>query len=154
MIGFGCAAVVIVAALWFGYTSTKGNHLAPEGRIGKVRVQRVDDNVSFAVLDFNVKNDSDRDFLVRRVTVSVARPDGNEDGQKVAARDLEDALKSYAELGGQFNPVLKDRDIIPAHGELDRMVGARFDVAAERLQDKKWTLHVEDATGAEFTFTK
>ena len=38
--------------------------------------------------------------------------------------------------------------------EVDRMVAARFDLPAEKVENRKLTLHVEDATGAEFVFTK
>lgn len=154
-IGFGVMAAVIVAVLWYGFATTKGNHLAPEGKIGKVRVQKVEDNVSFVVIDFNMKNDSDRDMIVHSVTVTVDGPEGSMDGMSVSAKDLESAFHAYPELGQKFNPVLKDRDAVPAHQELDRMVAARFDVPAETLEArKKLTLKVDDVTGVEFVLTK
>jgi hypothetical protein len=154
-IGFGVMAAVIVVVLWYGFAATKGNHLAPVGKIGKVRVQKVDDNISFVVIDFNMKNDSDRDMIVHSVTVTVDGPEGSMDGSAVSARDLEGAFKSYPELGQQYEPVLKERDRIPAHQELDRMVGARFDVPVEQLEArKKLTLKVDDVTGVEFVLTR
>lgn len=154
-IGFGVMAAVIAAVLWYGFATTKGNHLAPVGKIGKVRVQKVDDNVSFVVIDFSVKNDSDRDMIVHSVTVTVDGPEGSMDGSAVSARDLEGAFRSYPELGQQYEPVLKERDRVPAHQELDRMVGARFDVPVERLEARrKLTLKVDDVTGVEFVVTK
>jgi hypothetical protein len=154
-IGFGVMAALIAAVLWYGFATTKGNHLAPVGKIGKIRVQRVDDDISFVVIDFNVKNDSDRNMIVHSVTVTIDEPEGSMDGSAVSARDLESAFKSYPELGQQYEPVLKDRDTIPAHQELDRMVGARFDIPAEKVeQRRKLTLTLDDVTGTEFSLTK
>jgi hypothetical protein len=154
-IGFGVMAAVIVAVLWYGFATTKGNHLAPVGKIGKVRWQRVEDNVCFVVIDFNVKNDSDRDMIVRSVTVTIDGSEGSMDGQAVAAKDLDGAFKSYPELGEKFNPVLKDRDAVPAHQELDRMVAARFDFPMEKVTVRqKLTLKVDDVTGAELLLTQ
>jgi hypothetical protein len=153
-IAFGCAVAIIAVLLWVGFDKTKGNHLAPEGRIGKVRVQGIDENNSFVVVDFNAKNDSDRDFVVRSVTISIDGPDGPLDGQKVAAGDLTGAFKSYPGLGQQFNEAIKDRDAIAAHQEVDRMVAARFYLPAEKVEGHKVTLRAEDVTGAEFVFTK
>jgi hypothetical protein len=153
-IAFGGAVAVIAVLLWFGFASTKGNHLAPKGRIGKIRVQNVEDNVSFVVVDFNANNESDRDFVVRRVTISIERPEGTVDGDQVSASDLEGAFRSYPGLGEQFNSPIKARDVLPAHKEVDRMVAARFDLPAEKVENRKLTLHVEDVTGAEFVFTK
>ena len=154
-IAFGGAVTVIAVLLWYGFAVTKGNHLAPAGKIGKVRVQKVTDDVCFVVIDFNVKNDSDRDMIVHSVTVTIDRPEGSMDGLAVSARDLEDAFRSYPELGEKYNPVLKDRDTVPAHQELDRMVAARFDVPVEKVEERrKLTLRVEDVTGAELLLTK
>jgi hypothetical protein len=153
-IGFGCAVAVIAVLLFYGFATTRGNHLAPTGHIGRMRIQSIDENTSFIVLDFNAKNDSDRDFVVRSITVSVDRPDGPAEGSQVAARDLESAFHAYPALGEQFNPVLKERDAMPAHQEVDRMVGSRFDLPAEKLQNHKVTLRVEDVTGAELLLSK
>ena len=154
-IAFGGAVAVIAVLLWYGFATTKGNHLAPTGKIGKVRVQKVTDDVCFVVIDFNVKNDSDRDMIVHSVTVTIDRPEGSMDGLAVSARDLEDAFRSYPTLGEKYNPVLKDRDTVPAHQELDRMVAARFDVPVEKVEERrKLTLRVEDVTGAELLLTK
>jgi hypothetical protein len=154
-IGFGVMAALIAGFLWYGFATTKGNHLAPVGKIGKIRVQKVDDDVCFVVIDFNVKNDSDRDMIVHSVTVTLDRPEGSMDGLGVSAKDLEGAFRSYPDLGQQFNPVLKERDAVPAHQELDRMVGARFDLPVEKVTERqKLTLRVTDVTGTELVLTK
>ena len=74
-------------------------------------MQGVDENTSFIVIDFNVKNQSDRDFVVRDVTVTLSRPDGDVDGSPVAARDLVDAFHAYPALGERFNDPMKARDV-------------------------------------------
>jgi hypothetical protein len=154
-IAFGAALAVIAVALWFGFATTKGNHLAPVGTIGKIRVQKVTDDVCFVVIDFNVKNDSDRDMVVHNVSVSIDRPEGSIDGLGVSASALEDAFRSYPELGEKFNSVMKERDTVPAHQELDRMVAARFDIPIEKvLERRKLTLRVEDVTGPVLLLTK
>src|SRR5665213_2541248 len=154
-IAFGAAIIVIAILVWVGFAATSGNHLAPTGRIGKVRVQKVDDNVSFIVIDFNVKNDSDRDMVVHSVAASVETSEGNSAGIPVAASDLVAAFRAYPMLGDQYNPVLKDRDVVPAHRELDRLVGIRFDLPAGKIETRrKLTLRVEDVTGATLELTK
>lgn len=153
-IAFGCAVAVIGVLVWVGFSSTRGNHLAPTGHIGKVRVQRVEDGVSFVVVDFNVKNDSDRNFVVRDISIGIDRPEGAVEGEPVAAPDLEGAFHAYPELGPRFNPVMRLRDVLPAHREVDLMVGGRFDLPADKVENHKLTLRVQDVTGAEFVLTK
>jgi hypothetical protein len=69
-------------------------------------------------------------------------------GTPVAAADVKSAFESYPQLGEQYNPVLKERDVIPPHQMLDRMVGFRIDAAVAKVENRKRvTLHVEDVTG-------
>jgi hypothetical protein len=76
-------------------------------------------------------------------------------GGAVTGADIESAFKSYPILGDQYNPILKDRDKIPAHREVDRMVGVRFDVPFEKVESRKRViLRVEDATGPVAELTK
>ena len=150
-IAFGAALVVILILVWTGFKSTSGNHLEPTGKIGKVRVQQVTDDISFVVLDFNMKNDSDRNMIVRRISGTV---DGV-DGSAVAASDLEDAFHRYPDLGEQYNPVLKERDVLPAHQSVDRMVGIRFDLPSGKVENRKQlVLRIEDVTGPVLELTK
>jgi hypothetical protein len=152
---FGAALVVICFLIWTGFRNTKGNHLAPEGTIGKVRVQQVTDDVTFMVIDFNMKNDSDRDMIVHSITGTVQTADGGVDGSAVAASDLVSAFKLYPLLGEQYNPVLKERDTLPAHQALDRMVGIRFDLPLEKIEKRKRVvLKIEDITGPVLELTK
>ena len=68
---------------------------------------------------------------------------------------LWDLLKSYPLLGEQYNAVLRDRDVVPAHQTADRMVGVRFDAPYEKVESrKKVTVRVEDVTGPVLELTK
>ena len=155
-ITFGAVLLVIGSLVWFGFATTKGNHLAPTGSIGKVRTIKASDDITFMVLDFHVKNDSDRDMIVRTVEATVDTADGGTlTGSGVAESDVKNAFQSYPLLGEQYNPVLKERDMIPAHQEIDRMVGIRFDAPAEKVEARKRvTLRLSDITGAAVELTK
>ena len=149
VITFAAAVVIIAALIWTGFQKTAGNHLAPTGSIGKVRTVKAADDVTFMVIDFKVKNDSDRDMVVHSVETAIDTADGNTVmGGTVAGSDIKNAFKSYPLLGDPYNPVLKERDTIPAHQSVDRMVGVRFDLPLEKVESRKrLVLRVEDITG-------
>lgn len=148
-IAFGAAIVVIVIVVWTGFVRTAGNHLAPAGKIGKVRTVAASDDLTYMVIDFNVENDSDRDMIVRSIEGEIATADGDTlMATPVAAADVAAAFRSYPLLGEQFNPVLKERDKVPAHQMIDRMVGLRIDAPIAKVEARKQvTLRVEDVTG-------
>lgn len=148
-IGFGAMVVVLAVVIWVGFARTKGNHLVPEGTIGKVRTAKIDDNLTFMVIDFYLKNDSDRDMIVRSVEAGIDQADGTPAmGSVIAAQDTLDAMHTYPVLGEQYNPPIKERDIIPAHQGVNRMVGVRLDLPWDRVEARKdVTLRIEDVTG-------
>lgn len=148
-IAFGAAVVVIIVVIWTGFIKTAGNHLAPTGSIGKVRTIAAADDLTYMVIDFSAKNDSDVDMIVRSIQADISTADGDTlMGTPVAAADVASAFKSYPLLGDQYNPVLKERDKIPAHQSIDRMVGLRIDAPVAKVEGRKQvTLRVEDITG-------
>jgi hypothetical protein len=156
LITFGAAVVVIGALIWIGFAKTEGNHLAPSGSIGKVRTVKASDDVTFMVIDFKVKNDSDRDMIVHSVEAAIDTADGGTVmGSGVAGVDIKTAFDNFKILGEQYNPVLKDRDTIPAHQAVDRMVGIRFDTQFDKVESRKRVvLRVEDVTGPVLELTK
>lgn len=156
VITFAVAIAVIGALIWLGFEKTEGNHLAPTGSIGKVRTVQATDDVTFMVIDFKVKNDSDRDMIVRSVETAVDTADGRTlMGSGVAGADIKSAFRNYPLLGDQYNPILKERDTIPAHQEVDRMVGVRFDAPAEKVDTRKRVvLRLQDVTGPVVELTK
>lgn len=155
-ITFAAAVLVIAGFVWYGFENTKGNHLAPTGSIGKVRTVKADDTLTYAVIDFKVKNDSDVDMVVRSIETSVDSPDGKTiTGTGVARSDVDAAFKSYPTLGEQYNPVLRERDHIAPHQEVDRMVGIRFDAPVEKIDGRKrLALKLTDITGVEVEMVK
>jgi hypothetical protein len=155
-IAFAAAVIVIGVLIWYGFVNTKGNHLAPTGSIAKVRTIKATDDVTFMVIDFKVKNDSDRDMVVHSMEAAIDTADGGTvTGGSVAVADINNAFKSYPLLGEQYNTVLRERDVVPAHQTLDRMVGVRFDTPYEKVEArKKVTLRVEDVTGPVLELTK
>lgn len=156
LITFGVAVVVIAGLIWFGFADTAGNHLAPTGSIGKVRTVKADDGVTFMVIDFNIKNDSDRPMTVHSIETNIDTAEGElGKGGNVAATDVQAAFKTFPLLGQQYNPVLKERDTIPAHQQVDRMVGIRFDLPIARVESRKRVvLQIEDVTGPVLELTK
>jgi hypothetical protein len=148
-IAFAAALVVIALLVWRGFVVTKGNHLDPVGKIGKVRAQKVDDNEVVVVLDFSLKNDSDIAMVVHSVESNIDAADGSViNGNMIAAADLANVFRNYPQLGEQYNPPLKARDQLKAHDSIDRMVGLRFDVPEEAVLNRKdIVLHIEDITG-------
>jgi len=148
-IAFGAAILVIVILVWTGFVKTRGNHLAPTGKIGKVRVQNLDKDMAMMVLDFRLDNDSDRPMIVRNIEASVELPDGDTvTGEPFAAGDVANVFRNYPLLGDQYNPPLKARDHVPPHGSIDRMVGIGLKAPPDQVE--KWkhvTLRVEDITG-------
>jgi hypothetical protein len=148
-IGFAITLVVIAIVVWRLAVATKGNHLAPITKVGKVRIQKVDDNESIVVLDFSVNNDSDRKLVVRTVEAQLDSPDGSStDGSVIAAADLANIFRNYPGMGEQYNPPFKAWDEVKPHERLDRMIGVRFDVPDEKLARRKdIDLRLEDLTG-------
>lgn len=148
-IGFAITLLVIAIVVWRIGVATKGNHLAPITRVGKVRIQKVDENESIVVLDFSVNNDSDRKLVVRTVEAHLDSADGSStDGSVVAASDLANIFRNYPEMGEQYNPPFKAWDEVKPHERLDRMIGVRFDVPDDKLAKRRdIDLRLEDLTG-------
>jgi hypothetical protein len=153
---FGAAVVVIGILIWTGFSTTAGNHLAPMGKIGKVRTVKASDDLTYMVIDFSLKNDSDRDMVVRTVEATIDGGDGSAvTGSPVAAADVDNAFQAYPLLGERYNEVLKVNDKAPAHQTVDRMVGLRLDAPYAQVEArKKVTLRIEDVTGPVVEMTK
>ena len=129
LIGVG---VLLVAAVVFGiFSSTEGSHLQLQGQVLKARTGALADTDSVAVLDFRVKNPSNRSFIVRTIKLTLEKADGQkEEGSLVSKTDMKQLFQYNRFLGSPYNDALSLRDQVPAHGQVDRMVAARFDVPA------------------------
>jgi len=148
-IGFGIAAIVLAFVVWRGFVETKGNHLEPKGKIGKIRAEKVDENEMIAIIDFNLQNDADVELVVRTVESEMTTAEGSPvNGSIIAAGDLDNFFRHYPNIGEKFNPPLKARDVLPGRQSTDRMVGVRFDVPEDAWAKRKGvTLRIEDRTG-------
>ncbi len=149
-VGVGVAVVSLAVAGILSYT--KGSHLVLEGKIMKVRTGALSDADSIAVLDFRVQNPSNLPFVVRQVEVTVEKPDGTTvEGVNVAKDDLKRLFQFNRFLGDQYNDALTIRDTVPAHGSVDRMVAARFDLKSHDLESAKAIhLSIQDMDGPLF----
>ncbi|MDQ6760973.1 MAG: hypothetical protein M3Z32_14060 [Acidobacteriota bacterium] len=148
--------VVLVAALIFGvFSSTKGSHLQLQGQVLKARTGALAETDSVAVLDFRVQNPSDLPFVVRTVKLTLEKADGQkEEGSLVSKTDVKQLFQYNRFLGSPYNETLTLRDKVPSHGQIDRMVAARFDVPQQQLESGK-ALHLwmQDMDGTEFETT-
>ena len=99
-IGFAVTIVLIAFLVWRGFVATKGNHLEPVGKIGKVRAQKVDENEMVVVVDFNLRNDADLPMIVRSVEANIDEPDDSVlQGNVLAAAALANVFRNYPDLG-------------------------------------------------------
>ena len=148
-VAFAVALLIIGFIVWRGFVETKGNHLEPAGRIGKVSAQKVDVGETVMVVDFNLRNESDRVMVVRSVEAVLEAADGSPvTGSTIAAKDLANVFRNYPDLGEQYNPPLRARDQLGPHETFDRMVGVRFDVPDEAIAKRRdFVLRIEDITG-------
>lgn len=118
----------------------------------KIRTGALSDTDSIAVLDFRVENPSNVPFVVREVDVTLDTKDGKTaQGVNVARGDLKQLFQYNRFLGDQYNDSLSLQDTVPAHGSVDRMVAARFDVKNGDLESAKAIhLSIQDVDGALF----
>ena len=146
---FAAAVVVIGVLVWMGFLNTKGNHLQPSGKIGRLRVQAAADNLSIVIADFSITNDSDRVMKVRSIEAVMEMPDGAMvAATQVPSPDLPKIFQAFPLLGEQFNPPLHPREKIPGHQSVDRMLALRIE-APETIVErrKRFVIRIEDITG-------
>lgn len=148
-IGFGLAALVIIALVWSGFISTKGNHLAPDGWISNVRAQQLSPEMIMLVIDFGILNDSDIQMTARRIDPYITTAQGQEvHGVVYAAADMAKTSKFYPKLGPMIHPVLPLRGNIEPRKTANLMIGAGFEIdPAVFASRQSITLEIEDVTG-------
>jgi hypothetical protein len=153
---FGVALAVIGALVWAGFIGTSGNHLEPTGKLGKLRIQPVDDNSVVVIADFSIVNDSDRTMQIRSIDASLEMPDGAvASAGLVPSPDVPKIFKAYPLLGEQFNEPLHLREEIPAHKTVDRMLALRLEAPAALVEKRKrFVVKIEDVTGPVLELSK
>ena len=155
LITFAAAAVLIGALVWTGFINTKGNHLVPTGKIGKLRVQAAGDNLTIVIADFSIANDSDQPMLIRSIDATVEIAEGTLAATQIPTPDVPAIFKAFPLLGEQFNAPLRMREAIPGHQTVDRMVALRVEAPAAYVERRKrFTLQIEDVTGPVLELTK
>jgi hypothetical protein len=145
--------VVVIGGLVFVVlSSTKGAHLQLQGKILKARTGGLSDADSVAVLDFRIQNTSDIPFVVRQVKVTLEKANGEKsEGNEISKIDMKQLFQFNRFLGDPYNDALSIRDRVPPHGQIDRMVAARFEVPQAQLESgKAIQLWIQDMDGAEF----
>jgi hypothetical protein len=154
-IGFGVAALVIVAIVWGTYHNTKGNHLVPAGWISNVRVQSLQPEETLMVIDFGLINDSDVQMVATTIDPWIVTSAGKQlHGSLFASADMAHTFAFYPSLGPMLYPPLPLRGTIDGHKTVKLMVGVEFDVPAEVVETRKsTTLRIEDITGPSVELT-
>ena len=133
-------------------SSTKGAHLQLQGKVLKARTGALSDEDSVAVLDFRIQNTSDIPFVVRQVKVTLEKAGGEKSEATLVSKiDMNQLFQFNRFLGQPYNDALSIRDRVPPHGQIDRMVAARFEVPQAQLEaGKAIQLWIQDMDGAEF----
>jgi hypothetical protein len=147
-LGIGLAIVAIVVAItWVG---SSGSHLELKGHILKVRTFQMSPNATLVIVDFRVSNPSNVGFMVKNVEVDLTPASGDAaTGMSISKPDVENVFKYEKFLGPKFNDVLSIRDKIDPHQQVDRMVGARFEMSEAAVEARKSIrLKIEDMDGA------
>jgi hypothetical protein len=148
--GFLAAGLAIAGALVYGLLfANKSAHLELDGSILKVRVMTLSPTASLVVADFRVTNPSGLPFMVKNVTVQLQPLSGDVvESQPISKLNLENVFTYEKLIGPQYNPALTIRDIVPSHGTMDRMVGARFELPESAINARKTLrLHIEEMDG-------
>ena len=145
-IGFGVAALVIIAIIWTGFIKTKGNHLEPTGWISNVRVQSLTPEETLMVIDFGLVNDADIPMTAAKIDPWITTHNGEDvHGTLFATGDMAKTFAYYPALGPMLHPPLPLRGTIDGHKTVNLMVGVEFDVPANVVTQRKGvTLHIED----------
>jgi hypothetical protein len=145
----GIGLVVIAIGLAAMFYLQRGAHVELRGSVLKVRTASLDENSSVAVIDFRFVNPADVPFVVRKVDVTMVNKDGSTtEGLPVSEVDAKSLFQYYPLLGQKFNDSLLMRDKIPGRKAEDRMIAARFDLPAEKLEERKtFRIRIEDVDG-------
>jgi hypothetical protein len=149
IITFAIGIAVIAVAIGGVFYMQRGAHITLPGKVLKVRTAPLDDNSSVAVIDFRVTNPSDYKFMAKSVTVVLEDKNGTQtDGETSSQMDTERLMAGIPLLGQKYNDTLKERDTVPSHGTMDRMVAARFEVPEAKLDARKrFVVRVEEVDG-------
>jgi hypothetical protein len=141
--------VLVAGAVGLMYMGTKGNHLELTGDILKVRVLTLAPEASLVIVDFRIRNPSDIPFVLKGASLTLETATGEIlEGTTVSKADIETVFQYNKILGPKFNDVLGIKDKIPPRQNLDRMVGARFEISEAKADERKAIhMHLEEFKG-------
>lgn len=148
--------VVVGAAVFWVFSSTKGAHLILTGEVLKFRPGALDSGNSAALIDIRLQNPSDLPFVVREVEVKFEKAGGETiETQTVAKPDLQRMLQYNRFLGAAYNDTISIRDRIPPHTKLDRTIAVTAPAPlADLEQAKAVDIRIEDLDGPVFELRK
>lgn len=146
LVGLAVVGMGVYVALF----ANKSSHLELDGDILKVRVMALNPQASLVVADFRVKNPSGLPFVVKSVKARLELPSGETlESEPISKVNLENVFQYEKLIGPQYNPALTLQDAVPAHGTVDRMIGARFDVPESAVESRKGLhLRIDEVDGA------
>jgi len=152
LIALGIGLVCIVIAVCGVLFMQRGAHVGVDGEILKIRTTPIDENSTMVVLDFRVKNPSDYPFVARNVTAIYEDSSGaRTEGLTAPEIDARHIFEVMPTLGQKYNQTMIERDKVSPHGQLDRMVMARFDLPESKLQARKqFIVRIEEIDGGMF----
>ena len=145
-IGLAVVAVVLGLTLW----SNQGSRLILKGTVQKVRIQRVDDMNTAAIVEFRLDNPADFPFTVKSVELMVEWEKGaKRQGEVFRQSDVGRFFDYYkATLGPQYNRSVSIGETYAAHTTADRMVAATFPLPeAELAMRKRIVIRLEASNG-------
>jgi hypothetical protein len=148
--GFLLAGLAIVGVVvYVSLFANKSSHLELDGDILKVRVMALGPAASLVVADFRVTNPSGLAFVVKSVKARLELKSGDTlEAEPISKVNLENVFQYEKLIGPQYNSALTLRDAVPAHGTVDRMVGARFEVPESAIESRKaLRLRIEEFEG-------
>jgi hypothetical protein len=153
-VAFGIGLAVIALAIGGIFVMQRGDVIDLPGKIIKVRTASLDEDSSYAVIDYRVSNPSDVQFEVRTVTLELQDADGaSHKGEVASEGDAARLFDALPVLGPKFLTSLMMRQRIGAHRSEDHMVAARFQTPLAKLDARKrFVLRIEEVDGKVFEY--
>jgi hypothetical protein len=134
LIGLALVAAVLGVTLW----QNQGSRLILEGSMRKVRIQKVDEMSTAAVVEVRINNPSDLPFEVKNLKLTLETSKGSVDGTLFRAKDLDGFFDFYkASLGVRFNDSLRIGERLKSRALVERTVGASFAVPEAELAGRR-----------------
>lgn len=141
---------VVGGLIFWTMNATQGAHLRLEGKILKVRILPVPEaEASLVIVDFRAANPSDVPLVVNSVKLVLTPAQGDPvEGFPLARTEIATVFQYAKLIGPKYNDVLAASDRITPHQSVDRMAGARFEMAESAVNMRRdLRLVIEDVNG-------